>query len=105
MNGPPKNESRQILPKSRNLAQPANGSRSLRFCVCRSHICFSIKSLNFSVSISDFKVPVSYHLPPLLQADSAYFQKSKCHEKVFLVLQILKMISKMFLAEHKVVLI
>ena len=60
VNGPLKNEkSRQILPKSRNLAQPNNGSQSLRFCVCRSHICFSIKSLNFSVSVSDFKVPVS----------------------------------------------
>ena len=46
VNGPLKNEkSRQILSKSRNLAQPTNGSRSLRFCVCRSHICFSIKSL------------------------------------------------------------
>ena len=41
--GPPKNEkSRPMLPKSRNLAQPTNGSRSLRFCVCLSHICFSI---------------------------------------------------------------
>ena len=60
VNGPLKNKkSRQILPKSRNLAQPSNGSRSLRFCVCRSHICFSIKSLNFSVLVSDFKVPVS----------------------------------------------
>ena len=58
--GPLKNEkSRQILPKSRNLAQPSNGSRSLRFCVCRSHICFSIKSLNFPASVSDFKMPVS----------------------------------------------
>ena len=60
MNGPLKNEkSRQILLKSRNLAQPTIGSRILRFCVCRSHICFSIKSLNFSVSVSDFKMPVS----------------------------------------------
>ena len=67
VNGPLKNEkSRQILPKSRNLA-------SLRFCVCRSHICFSIKSINFSVSVWDFKMPVSaslgariYHSPPLI---------------------------------------
>ena len=61
VNGPLKNKksARKILPKSRNLAQPGNGSRSLRFCVCRSHICFSIKSLNFSVSVSDFKVPAS----------------------------------------------
>ena len=60
MSGPLKNEkSRQILPKSRNLAQPTIGSRILRFCVCRPHICFSIKSLNFSVSVSDFKMPVS----------------------------------------------
>ena len=55
-----KNEkSRQILPKSQNLAQPTNGSCSLRFCVCRSYICFSIKSLKFSVSVSDFKMSVS----------------------------------------------
>ena len=60
VNSPMKNEkSRQILPKSRNLAQPSNGSRSFRFCVSRSHICFSIKSLKFSVSVSDFKIPVS----------------------------------------------
>ena len=32
---------------------------SLRFCVCRSQICFSIKSLRFFVSGSDFKTPVS----------------------------------------------
>ena len=63
VNGPLKNEkSRQILPKSQNLAQLTNGSRSLRFCVCRSHICFSIKSLNFSVLVSDFKMPVSASL-------------------------------------------
>ena len=38
MKGPLKNKkSQQILPKSRNLAQPSNGSRSLRFCVCQSH--------------------------------------------------------------------
>ena len=60
MNGPLKNEkSRQILPKSRNLTQPTNGSRSLRFCVCRPHICLSIKSLHFFVSASDFKTLVS----------------------------------------------
>ena len=59
VNGPLKIEkSLQILPKSQNLAQPSNGSWSLAFCVCRSHICFSIKSLNFSVSVSDFKMPV-----------------------------------------------
>ena len=51
------NESRQILPKSRNFAQLTNGSRSLRFCVCRSHISFSIKSLNFFVSGLDFRMP------------------------------------------------
>ena len=63
VNGPLKNEkSWQILPKSRNLAQPTNGSQSFRFCVCWSHICFSIKSLNFSVSVSDFKMPVSASL-------------------------------------------
>ena len=65
VNGPLKSEkSRQnSIPKSRNLAQPTNGSRSLRFCVCRSHICFSIKSLKFSVSaVSDFKMPVSASL-------------------------------------------
>ena len=63
VNSPMKNEkSRQILPKSRNLAQPSNGSRSFRFCVSRSHICFSIKSLKFSVSVSDFKIPVSASL-------------------------------------------
>ena len=60
VNGPLKNEkSRQILPKSRNLTQPTYGSWSLRFCVCRSHICFSIKSLNLSISVSDFKMLVS----------------------------------------------
>ena len=59
VNGPLKNEkSWQNLPKSRNFAQPTNGSRSLRFCVCRSHTCFSIKSLNFFVSVSDFRMPV-----------------------------------------------
>ena len=59
MNGPLKNgKSRQILPKSRNLAQPTNGSRNLRFCVCWSHICFSIKSLHFFVLDSDVKMPV-----------------------------------------------
>ena len=48
VNGPLKNDkSRQILLKSWNLAQPSNGSRNLRFCVCRSHICFSIKSIDF----------------------------------------------------------
>ena len=37
-----------------------NGSRSLRFCVCRSHICLTaIDSLHFFVSGSDFKKPVS----------------------------------------------
>ena len=37
VNGPLKNEkSQQILLKSRNLAQPTNGSQSLRFCVCQS---------------------------------------------------------------------
>ena len=51
--------SQQILPKSWNLAQHSNGSQSLSFCVCQSHICFSIKSLNFSVLVSDFKMPVS----------------------------------------------
>ena len=51
-------KSRQILPKSRNLAQATHGSRSLRFCVCRSHICFSIKLLHFFDSGSDFKMPV-----------------------------------------------
>ena len=71
VNGPLKNKkSRQILPKSRNLAQPSNGSRGLRFCVCRSYKCFSIKSLNFSVSVSDFKVSESLgftmNSPPLL---------------------------------------
>ena len=63
VNGPLKNEkTRQILPKSRNLAQPTNGpnvSQSLRFCAWRSHICFSVKSLSFSGSVSDFKMPVS----------------------------------------------
>ena len=60
MNGPLKNEkSWQILPKSQNLAQPTNGSPSLRFCVGWSHICFSIKSLHFFVLGSDFKKPVS----------------------------------------------
>ena len=63
VNGPLKNEkSRQILPKSRSITQPSNGSRSLRFCVCWSHIYFSIKSLSFSVSVSDFKMPVSASL-------------------------------------------
>ena len=63
VNSPLKNEkSWQILPKSRNLAQPTNGSQSLRFCVCRSHICFSIKSLHFFVSGLDFKMPVSVSL-------------------------------------------
>ena len=56
VNGPLKNEeSRQGLPNSRNLAKPTNGSRSLRFCVCRSHICFSIKSLHFFVLGSDLR--------------------------------------------------
>ena len=60
VNGPLKNEkSQQFLPKSRNLAQPTNGSRSLKFCICRSHICFSIKSINFSISVSDLQMPVS----------------------------------------------
>ena len=60
VNGLLKNgKSRQILIKSRNLAQPPKGFRSLRFCVCRSHICFSIKSLHFFVSGSDFKTPIS----------------------------------------------
>ena len=60
VNGPLKNKkSWQILPKSRNLAQPTNGSRSFRFCICQSHICFSIKLLNFSVSVSYLKMPVS----------------------------------------------
>ena len=60
MNGPLKNDkSRQILPKSRNLAQPTNGSRSLRFCVCWSHICYYIKSQHFYASASNFKMLVS----------------------------------------------
>ena len=60
VSGPLKNKkSLQILLKSWNLAEPSNGSQSLKFCVCWSHICFSIKSLNFSISVSDFKVPVS----------------------------------------------
>ena len=60
VNGPLKSvESRQVLPKSGNLAKPTNGSRSLRFCICRSHICFSIKSLHFFILGLDFKMPVS----------------------------------------------
>ena len=60
VNGPLKNgKSRQIVPKSRNLTQPTNGSRGLRFCVCRSHICFPINSLHFFVSGSEFKMSVS----------------------------------------------
>ena len=39
-----------------------NGSRSLRFCICRTHSCFSIKSLHFLVSGSDFKTQVSVSL-------------------------------------------
>ena len=63
VNSPLKNEkSRQILLKSRNLAQPTNGSRNIRFCVYRSHICFSIKSLHFFISDSDFKMPISASL-------------------------------------------
>ena len=59
MNGPLKNEkSWQILPKSLNLTQPTYGSRSLKICVCQSHIYFFIKSLHF-VSDSDFKMLVS----------------------------------------------
>ena len=63
---------RQILPKSRNLAQPTNGSRSLRFCVCWSHICFFIKSLTFPSRSRILKCQsqrlgesLIYHLPPL----------------------------------------
>ena len=45
VNGLLKNEkSRQILPKSRNLAQPTNGSRSLTFRICRSHILYAFLS-------------------------------------------------------------
>ena len=44
MNGPLENEkSQQILPKSRNLTQPTQGSWSLTVCICRSHVCFSMK--------------------------------------------------------------
>ena len=60
VNGPLKNEKfQQILPKSWKITQLTNGSRSLRFCVCRSNICFSIKSLHFFVLGWDFKMPVS----------------------------------------------
>ena len=60
MNGPLKNKkSRQILPKSRNLHNLVVDLGVSDFVsVGRSHICFSIKSLNFSVSGSDFKMPV-----------------------------------------------
>ena len=58
VNGPPK-KSQQILSNSQNLLEFTNGSWSLRFCVCRSHTCFSVKSLHFFVSGSDFKMPVS----------------------------------------------
>ena len=50
VNGSPKNESRQILPKAWNLAELANGSQSLRFCVCWSHICFSISVSHYTFS-------------------------------------------------------
>ena len=89
VNGPMKNEkSRQILSKSRNLAQPSNGSRSLRFCICQSYICFSIKSLNFSVSVLDFKMSVSasrrvsnFSLPfatPIVTATFSKYMANKC---------------------------
>ena len=69
-------KSRQILPKSRNLAQATHGSRSLRFCVCRSHICFSIKLLHFFDSGSDFKMPVSASLRFTIR--HPYFVKANC---------------------------
>ena len=51
VNGPPKIESLGKFYPSlvQNLPELSNGSRSLRFCVCWSHIC----------SGSDFKLPVS----------------------------------------------
>ena len=58
VNGPLKiGKSRQILPKSRNLAKLSNGSRSLRFCAI-GHI-YAFLSSHFSASVSDFKMPVS----------------------------------------------
>ena len=63
VNGPLKNRSLgkfEFCPSLGISAQPTSGSRNLRFCVCRSHICFSIKSLvTLFVSGSDFKMPVS----------------------------------------------
>ena len=60
MNGPLKNEkSRQILPKSQNLAQPTNGSQSL------SHNTFSSRALILkcqSQHLDEFQI---YYSPPL----------------------------------------
>ena len=57
VNGPLKIEkSCQILPKSWNLTQPSNSPGVSDFVSVG--ICFSIKSLNFSVPVSDFKMPV-----------------------------------------------
>ena len=60
VNGPLKNEkSRKFYPSlgiSHNLLK---GLGISDFGVCWPHICFSIKSLHFFVSGSDFKTPVS----------------------------------------------
>ena len=66
MNGPLKNEKfRQILPKSRNLTQPTNGSQSLRFCVCQSQLfAFRAQILKSqSWCLGESRI---YHLPPQL---------------------------------------
>ena len=77
-------ESQQILSKSRNLTEPTNGSRSLRFCACRSHICFSIKTLHFLVLGSDFKMPVSASLRvsdlPFATPSTEYHKLCCCQE-------------------------
>ena len=76
VNGPLKNKkSLQILPKSRNLAQ-----KCLRFYVRHSHRCFSIKSLNFSVLVSDCKVPI---LASLRVSDLPFAPPPKTEFKTF----------------------
>ena len=73
MNGPLKNESRQILPKSQNLAQPTNGLRISDFVsVCHifaflsSHCTFSSRTRILKCQSCHLGKSRIYYSPPLL---------------------------------------
>ena len=77
VSGPPKNENLGKLYPSLGISQNLlMGLGVSDFASVGHTIFFSVKSLKFSVSVSDFKTPVSasriYHSPPLEDAISFF---------------------------------